>query len=68
MVTSFKYLGCVMTAGDEDCPEGVGNLIKARKSWARLTSILGREGEDLRVSIIVFKAVVQAVLIFGSET
>ena len=39
-----------------------------RKSWARLTMILGREGANLRVSRIFFNMVVQAVLLFGSET
>ena len=31
-VTKFKYLGRVMTAGDDDWPEVAGNLVKARKS------------------------------------
>ena len=36
MVSSFKYLGRVMTAGDNNWPAVVGNLVKARKSWWRL--------------------------------
>ena len=46
----------------------VGNLRKDWKSWARMTKILGQEGSDPRVSGIFFKAAVQAVLLFGSET
>ena len=46
----------------------VGNLIKARKSWARLTRILGQEGANPRVSGIFFKAVVQTVILFCLET
>ena len=57
-VTSFKYLGRVLTTGDEDWPAMVGNLKKARKSWARLIRILGREGADSRVSGVLFKVVV----------
>ena len=31
-VANFKYLGQVMTAGDDDWPAVAGNLVKARKS------------------------------------
>ena len=31
-VLKFKYLGRVMTAGDENWPEVAGNLVKAQKS------------------------------------
>ena len=57
-----------MTAGDDDWPTVAGNLVKARKSWGRLSRILSREGADKRVSENLFKAVVQAVLLFGAET
>ena len=57
-----------MTEGDDDCPEVAGNLAKARKSWGRLQGILSREGSTKRVSGNFFKAVVQQVLLFGSET
>ena len=32
-VSSFKYLGRIMTAGEDDCPAVAGNLVNARKSW-----------------------------------
>ena len=67
-VATLKYLGRVMTAGDDNWPAVVGNLVKARKSWGRLSHILSREGADKRVSENLFKAVVQAVLLFGAET
>ena len=35
-VPTFKYLGRVMTAGDDYWPSVEGNLVKARKSWWRL--------------------------------
>ena len=57
-----------MKAGDDDWPAVVGNLVKARKSWGRLSRILSREGADKRVSGNLFKAVVQAVILFGAET
>ena len=67
-VPSFKYLGRILTAGDDDWPAVAGNLGKARKSWGRLHRILSREGAEKRVSRNCFKAVVQQVLMFGAET
>ena len=65
-VTSFKYLGRVLKPGGDDWPS-VGEILKrARKSWSRLTRILGRDGANTRVSGIFFKAVVQIVLLLGS--
>ena len=67
-VSTFKYLGRVMTAGYHDCPAVAGNLVKARKGWGRLLRILIREGADKRLSGNFFKVVVQAVLLLGAET
>ena len=67
-VTAFRYLGRVLTAGDDDWLAAVGNLGKARKSWGQLSRILSREGEDLKVSGHFYKAVAQAVLMFQAET
>ena len=67
-VSDFKYMGRVMTARDEDWPAVAGNLLKARKSWGRLSQIICREGVDARVSGKFFKALVQAVLLFRAET
>ena len=65
---SFKYLGIILTAGDDDWPAVTGNLGKARKSRGRLQRILSREGADKRVSGNFLKVVVQQVLLFGAET
>ena len=46
----------------------MGNLRKDRKSQSCLSIILGREGASSRVSGMLLKTVVQAVLIFGAET
>ena len=67
-VATFKYLGQVMTVGDGNWTAVAGDLVKARKSWVRLSRILIREGADKRVLGNFFKAVVQAVLLFGAET
>ena len=68
MVTSFKYLGRVISAADNDCPKLVRNLAKARVVWWRLTQILRREGAVPQVSGFFFKSVVHSVLLFGAET
>ena len=39
-VTSFKYLGRVLIAADDNWQAVVGNLKKPQKTWARLTRIL----------------------------
>ena len=67
-VPSFKYLGRIITAGYNDWPAVVGNLVKARNSWGRLIRILSREGADKSISGTFFKAVVQQVLLFRAET
>ena len=54
--------------GDGDCQEVAGNLRKDRESWMRMTRILSREGAEPKVSGLFFKAVVQAVLLFGAKT
>ena len=55
-------------AGDYGWPAVAGNLHKARKSWGRMSQILIREGAEPKVSKLFFKAVIQAVLLFGAET
>ena len=68
MVTSFKYLGRVISAADDDCTVVVRNLAQAQVLWQRLMKILSREGAAPRVSGFFFKAMVQLVLLFGAET
>ena len=67
MVT-FKYLGYLHMATDDDFMAVVENLWKARKKLDRISSILGREGVDVRKSGNLFKVVVLAVLISILET
>ena len=67
MVPSFKYLGRVRSAADEDCPTVIHNLNNMRTVWRRMSRIPSREGERPRVSGFFFKAVVQSVLLLGAE-
>ena len=57
-----------MMASNKYCPVAAGNLQKARKRWAHMSIILGREGANPRVPGKYFKTLMQAVLIFGAET
>ena len=58
LVTSSKYLGRVLLVADNDWPEVVRNLRKARKKWARLMRVLGTDGADARTSGHIYLAVV----------
>ena len=51
-VTAFKYMGRVMTAGDDEWPTVIGNLWKARDIWGRLLHILSRKGGVRRCQYI----------------
>ena len=64
----MNYKGLLIINLREDWPAVVGNLIRYRKSWARMMRILGREGKYPRIYRIFFKSIFQAVLILGSET
>ena len=65
---AFKYLGRTLTAADNDWPAVTSNLRKARTKWTRISRIIGREGENSRISGNLFKAVIHTVLLFGPET
>ena len=54
-----------MTAVDDDWLSVAGNLQKSRKSWRRMSRVLIWEEADPKVFVHFFKAVVQAVLLFG---
>ena len=68
MVTSFKYLGRVILATNDDWTAVVRNFPWAKTVWSRILRIISREGATPRVSGFFFKAVIQAVLVFGEET
>ena len=50
MVTSFRYLGQVISAANENWPAVVNNLSRAREVWRRMAQILSREEAAPRVS------------------
>ena len=68
MVVAFNYLGMIRTASDNNWMVVVENLQKSQKCWARLSQILWREGTYPWTSGTFYKDVVQATLLFGTET
>ena len=68
MVTSFKYLGQVISETDDNWPTVVRNLARVKTVWRRMSHILSSEGATPRVYGFFFKSVIQAILLFGAET
>ena len=64
MLTSFNYLGRVISEADNDWTVVVSNLSWEKKVWRRMLRIISREGVAPQVSGVFFKAVIQAVLLF----
>jgi hypothetical protein len=67
-VDSFRYLGRILTANGDDRLAIAYNLQKAKKSWKRVQTILRRQGATPKTSGNFYKAIVQAILLYGSET
>ena len=66
MVTSFKYLGRVLSVAGDDWLMVVQNIVKVQTVWCRVSKILIREGVRPRVSGFFFKSVIQSVLLFDT--
>jgi hypothetical protein len=67
-VEVFKYLGRLLAYDDNDNQAVRGNLKKARCVWARLSRTIRAENASPRACGIFYKATVQSILLFGSET
>ena len=67
-VRQFKYLGRVLSNDDDDWPAVRANIQKARWRWGQVAQILSREGASTGTMAYFYKAVVQAVLLYGSES
>jgi len=57
-----------MAYDDNDAQAINSQLKKAQKSWTRISRVLRAENASPRVCGMFYKATVQAVLLFGSET
>ena len=66
--TSLNYRGRFLLEADDECTSVVQNLQRSWKKWARMYRGFIREGEDARTQGRINVAVVQAVMLYGSET
>ena len=62
------YGGYLLAYDDNDAQAVQSNLRKARKCWSRISRVLRAENASPRVCGMFYKATVQAILLFGSET
>ena len=63
----FKYLGRMLSSSDNNWTEVEQNLRRVQGKWGRLAKIFGREGADRRTAGKFYVAVVQVVILSGSE-
>ena len=67
-VRAFNYLGRVLTENDDDSVSIDSRIKKARGRWVGIARVLKREGANARVMGRFYLAVVQALLLYGSES
>ena len=67
-VEKFKYLGRWLSQDDGDARAVRAQLVKARRVWARLGNVLRSKNAPPRTCGVFYRAVVQAVLLYGSES
>ena len=67
-VESFRYLGRILAQDDEDVRAVRSQIKKARGTWARVGQVLQADNTPPKVSAMFYKAVVQSVLLYGSES
>ena len=64
----FKYLGRILDSGDNDNHAALRQLTRAREKWGCIGKELQCEGANPRVMGYFNKAIVQAILLYGSES
>jgi hypothetical protein len=64
----FKYLGRLLAMDVNNMPAVRANLKKARKCWKMFSRLLTGENMSPRVCGMFYRAVIQSVLLFGSES
>ncbi len=67
-VEVFKYLGRLLAYDDNYARTVRGNLRKAQCIWARIPHMIRSENAPPHVCGVFYKATMQSILLFGSET
>jgi len=68
VVPFYKYLGRIISFDDNDDQALTARLQIARKTWGRTRRLLCRQGAGRTTMARFYKVVVQAQLLYGSET
>jgi hypothetical protein len=66
-VEVFKYLGHLLAQDDDDTQAIWQQMQKAQRVWARVGQVLCGENVMPQVTAKFFKAVIQAILLYGSK-
>ena len=66
--SQFKYLGRVLDDQDDDDHAALRQLGRAREKWGRVSHVLNSQGASSRARGYFYKAIIQAVLLYGSES
>jgi hypothetical protein len=67
-VEVFKYLGRLLIHNNDNIQAICTQLPKARATWAWVSQVLHNENVSPHITATFYKAVVQAILLYGSET
>ena len=67
-VDVFKYLGRLLAQDDDDVQAIRAQIRKARATWARVSNVLRAQNAAPQTSAKFYVAVVQSLLLYGSET
>ena len=68
VVRQFQYIGKTLEHTDNDCPAVQHNIGKKFSVWHSLVKLLRQEGSDNQVSALFYRAVIQVVLLFESDS
>ena len=67
-VREFKYLGRILDEKDDDSVAASRQLQRAKNKWNRIANVLKTQGVGSKIMGYFYKAIVQAVLLYGSES
>ena len=65
--TAFPYLGRAVMYNNSEWEALYSNLRKFHRIWGMLAKVLGKTGAPIKARAMVYKVVVQVVLLYGSE-
>ena len=67
-VSTLPYLGRTISFNNSDWATLYQNIRNTKRRWGMMSGVLVKAGATVRARPIFYKAVVQAVLIYGSES